>query len=104
MFRLRANCRGIPVVPNTLDEVISVTPAIWPNCFSSGAATADAMISGLAPGNDAPTEIVGESTWGRGPTGNNRKAPPPASAIAVVNRVVATGRLMNIEEKLMTAR
>ena len=38
------------VVPMLLEEVISVTPAIRPNWRSSGVATEEAMISGLAPG------------------------------------------------------
>ena len=59
----------IEVVPSELEEVISETPAMWPNCRSSGVATDDAMIWALAPGSDAPTEIVGKSTWGRGETG-----------------------------------
>ncbi len=45
-----------------LEEVISVTPAMWPNCRSRGVATEDAMISALAPGRLALTEIVGKST------------------------------------------
>ena len=53
------------------------------------------MISGLAPGKLAPTEIVGKSICGRAETGNTRKATAPASAIAAVNKVVATGRFMN---------
>ena len=36
-----------------------VEPAIVENCFSSGVATAEAMVSGLAPGKTAVTEIVG---------------------------------------------
>jgi hypothetical protein len=36
--------------PSALVEVIESTPAIVVNCFSSGVATADAMVSGLAPG------------------------------------------------------
>jgi len=32
-----------------LDEVISVTPAMRPNCRSNGVATADAIVSGLRP-------------------------------------------------------
>jgi len=59
------------------------------------------MISGLAPGKLAPTEIVGKSTCGSGETGNTRKATAPASAMAAVRRVVATGRLINGEERLM---
>ncbi len=66
---------------------------MWPSCRSSGAATDDAMISGLAPGNDAPTLMVGKSTCGSGATGSCRYATAPASAIAAVNSVVPTDRL-----------
>ena len=60
---------AMPVVPSELCEVISVTPAMWPNCRSSGVATEEAMISALAPGRLALTEMVGKSTWGKGDTG-----------------------------------
>jgi hypothetical protein len=50
------------------------------------------MISALAPGKLAPTEIVGKSTWGKGETGRTLNAIAPAMAIAVVSKVVATGR------------
>jgi uncharacterized protein (DUF4213/DUF364 family) len=49
----------IRVELNELDDVISVTPAIRPNERSSGVATVAAIVSGLAPGSDACTEIVG---------------------------------------------
>ena len=65
MFRLRSNWIVIEVVPRLLDDVISVTPAMWPNCRSSGVATDDAMISALAPGKLAFTEMVGKSTCGK---------------------------------------
>jgi len=42
--------------------VISVTPAIRERVLSSGVATAVAIVSGLAPGKLALTEIVGKST------------------------------------------
>jgi hypothetical protein len=58
------------------------------------------MVSGLAPGNPAPTEIVGKSTWGRGATGKNRNATTPESRIAMVINDVATGRRMKGAEKL----
>jgi hypothetical protein len=80
------------VDPSELDEVISVTAAMRPNCRSSGVATADAIVSGLAPGSDAPTEIVGKSTCGSGDTGSNSNAVAPASATAAINNVVAIGR------------
>jgi hypothetical protein len=62
MSRFRSNCNVMLVQPKALDEVISVTPAILPNWRSSGVATEEAMVSGLAPGNPALTEMVGNST------------------------------------------
>jgi hypothetical protein len=40
------------------------------NCCSSGVATEDAMVSGLAPGSVADTVIVGKSTLGSAETGS----------------------------------
>ncbi len=65
MLRLRSNWMVMVVVPRPLVEVISVTPAMWPNWRSSGVATEEAMISALAPGRPALTEMVGKSTCGR---------------------------------------
>ena len=42
-----------------LDDVMMSRPEIVENDFSSGVATADAMVSGLAPARDADTETVG---------------------------------------------
>jgi hypothetical protein len=89
------------VAPRLLDEVISVTDAIRPNCLSSGVATEEAIVSGLAPGSDADTDTVGKSTCGSGDTGRIRKATRPASAIAMVSSVVATGRLIKISDMFM---
>src|SRR3954454_6692246 len=61
MLRLKSNCRVMLVEPSELTDVICVTPAMRPNCRSNGVATADAIVSGLAPGNPAPTEITGYS-------------------------------------------
>jgi hypothetical protein len=69
MFRFKSNCRVMLVEPSWLLEVISVMPAIRPNCRSRGVATADAIVSGLPPGKAARTLIVGNSTCGRGATG-----------------------------------
>jgi len=52
-------------------------PAMRPNWRSSGVATADAIVSGLAPGRLAPTPMVGKSTCGSGATGRNRNAIAP---------------------------
>ena len=40
-------------------EDMESTPAMVENCFSSGVATAEAIVSGLAPGKFAETLIVG---------------------------------------------
>ena len=72
MSRFRSNCSVMLVDPRALDEVISVTAAIRPNWRSSGVATDDAMVSGLAPGKPAFTEMVGNSTCGSGDTGSSR--------------------------------
>src|SRR3989442_1287598 len=53
MFRFKSNCSVMLVDPSVLDDVISVTAAMRPNCRSSGVATDEAMVSGLAPGRPA---------------------------------------------------
>ena len=62
MSRSRVNCRVMLVDPRELDEVISLTAAIRPNWRSSGVATDEAIVAGLAPGKLALTEMVGNST------------------------------------------
>src|SRR5580658_9964585 len=91
------------VLPSELEEVISLTPAMWPSCRSNGVATDDAMICALAPGRLALTDTVGKSTCGSGATGSTMKAIAPAMATATVSRVVATGRLMKGAEMFMAA-
>jgi hypothetical protein len=80
--------------PTVLDEVISVTSAIWPRYRSSDVATVVATTFGLAPGSCAWTEMVGKSTCGSGDTGSWKKATAPAAATPKVSRIVATGRWM----------
>ena len=87
--------------PRVLDEVISVTAAMRPNWRSSGVATLEAMVSGLAPGSEAPTEMVGKSTCGSGETGRIRNATDPAKPTATSSRVVATGRRIKGSERFM---
>ena len=70
------------------------------NCRSSGVATAEAMVSGLAPGRFANTLMVGKSTCGSGATGRNRNATAPANKIANEISEVATGRRIKGPEKL----
>ncbi len=59
------------LLPSTLTEVICARPGIWPNCVSSGVATAVAIVAGLAPGYWPVTLMVGNSTAGNGATGRN---------------------------------
>src|ERR1700689_3640944 len=68
MLRLKSNCMVMRQLPSELDEVISFRPAMRPNWRSRGVATADAIVSGLAPGRLAFTLIVGKSTSGNGET------------------------------------
>ena len=72
MLRFRSNWRITVVAPSRLLEVISVTPAIRPNWRSSGVATDEAIVSGLAPGMTAWTWITGNSTCGSEATGSER--------------------------------
>ena len=74
MLRLRSNCSVMLVLPCELVELIESRPAMVENCFSSGSATDDAIVSGLAPGRLALTWMVGKSTVGRSLTGSSRYA------------------------------
>jgi hypothetical protein len=72
MFRLSVNWMVICVTPSALVEDIESMPAMVVNWRSSGVATAEAMVSGLAPGREAVTWMVGKSTFGRSFTGRSR--------------------------------
>src|SRR5438445_226763 len=93
----------ILVCPREFDEVIESMPAMVENCFSNGVATDDAMVSGLAPGREAFTWMVGKSTFGKSLTGRNRYANTPKTRIASMTSVVMIGRLMN-SSGMLTAR
>ena len=47
------------VLPWPLRELIAVMPEMVENCFSSGVATDEAIVSGLAPGRFALTWMTG---------------------------------------------
>ena len=103
MLRVRSNCSVTLVEPRPLVEVISVTPAIRPNMRSSGIATADAIVSGLAPGMPALTLMVGKSIVGRSLTGSWRYAIAPNTMTPSMMSVVVTGRLMNSADTFMAS-
>ena len=71
MLRSSENCNVTWLAPNELVEVISERPAMRPKRRSSGVATAEAMVSGLAPGKAPLTPMVGKSTRGSGATGSS---------------------------------
>src|SRR5262245_14902877 len=104
MDRSRSNWSTTLVAPRRLVEVISVTPAMRENCRSSGVATDEAIVSGLAPGKVACTWMTGNSTCGSGATGSMRYARRPASSSAMLSSEVATGRLMNGAERPTSVR
>src|SRR5262245_51165219 len=91
MFFSRRNCSVIWVWPMTLPEVSSVMPGTLLNCTSSGVATADAIVSALAPGRLALTWMVGKSTCGSGAMDSNGKATTPNSTAAAVSSTVGMG-------------
>jgi hypothetical protein len=64
------------------------------NWRSSGVATAEAMVSGLAPGSAAFTTMFGKSTFGRSLTGSSWYAIMPNKSIAVMSRDVMIGLRM----------
>ncbi len=72
MLRVSANSSVICVDPSEFTEVICSRPAIVENWFSSGVATAEDIVSGLAPGRLAVMSSVGKSTFGRSLTGSAR--------------------------------
>src|SRR5690349_2476636 len=85
----------MPVDPSWLVDVIWLTPAMRPNCRSSGVATDEAIVSGLAPGSPALTLITGYSTCGIGATGSRVYASMPAINRPMASNDVATGRRIN---------
>ncbi len=69
MLRDRSNCKVMLVLPVEFEELMEVRSAMLLNCRSSGVATDEAMVSGLAPGKLAETLMVGKSTLGSSLTG-----------------------------------
>src|SRR5690242_12167180 len=74
-------------------------PAMRANWRSSGAATDDAMVSGLAPGSDADTEIAGKSTCGSAATGRKLYAMQPEIPNAAASSAVPAGRSIKTADR-----
>src|ERR1039457_5015572 len=103
ILRLRLNCTVICVEPSEFTELICEIPAIVENGRSRGVATVDAMVSGLAPGNPALTEMVGQSTLGRAATGSARNATTPNRMMLKHTSTVMIGRSMKSWERFIAA-
>src|SRR6187551_3581065 len=97
-LRERLNCSVIGVEPWLDEDDMLSRPAIVENCFSSGVATDDAIVSGDAPGSCAETWMVGKSTFGRSETGSRRYAMTPKIRMPAMTSVVVTGRRMKSSE------
>jgi hypothetical protein len=89
------------LTPWPLTEVISSMPEIVENWRSSTVATAEAIVSGLAPGSSAVTWMVGKATLGSVDTGSNRCAAKPKMSIPAMTSTVMTGRRTKGSEKFM---
>ncbi len=96
-----SNRMMIRVLPWALRLVISLMPAMLPSARSSGVATLEAMVCGLAPGRLALTTMAGKSMFGSGATDSRRKLTSPARMIARLSSRVATGRRMKGAERFM---
>jgi hypothetical protein len=104
MSRFRLNWSVISVPPCELVEIMLSRPEMVENCRSSGSATDEAIVSGVAPGRFARTIIVGKSTFGRSLTGSDRYAMTPKIRMPDMTSVVMTGRRMNGSARFMTSQ
>mgnify|MGYP003694226501 CR=1 FL=1 len=105
MLRSSENCSVIVAMPSVDTDVIESMPAMVENCFSSGVATAEAIVSGLAPGSCACTWIVGKVDVGQRvhrqqPVGDDAEDQDARSSTSTV----ITGRRTKISAMFTTAR
>src|ERR1700740_657061 len=103
ILRDRSNCRVIEVTPTPLNDVIWLSDGIEGNSCSSGVATADSIVLGLAPGYCAVTLIVGKSTLGTAATGSRLYAPMPNTSTPIISSEVPIGRRIKGSEMLIGA-
>src|SRR3954467_12468275 len=102
MLRLRSNWMVIWVAPCAELDDIEEMPAMVESWRSMMPATEAAMVSALAPGKVAVTEMVGKSTLGSAETGSSRKPKIPKAMIEAVMSVVITGRRIQSSESVMS--
>ena len=100
MLRERSNWSVICVEPSAFAEFIAARPAMVENWRSSGVATEEAIVSGLAPGLDARTRMVGKSTLGRSLTGSVRYAPAPNRSTAAITSQALGARIVPSQDHL----
>src|SRR5260221_6269425 len=100
MSRERSKRSVTFVTPRDEVDVISVTPLIAEKARSSGVATELAIVSALAPGSEARTSMVGNSTCGSGATGSIENATRPAISMPTATNQVPIGRWTKARENL----
>src|ERR1700733_12990490 len=96
--RSRLNWIVIEVEPSALEDDIDAMSGIFEKLLSRGDATADAIVSGVAPGREAETTIVGKSTLGSSLTGRLAYPKTPNMTSAAMSNVVMTGFRIKISE------
>src|SRR5512133_3953743 len=102
MSRERSNSMVTFVEPWVDVEFIDLMPAMFENSRSRTVATEAAIVSGLAPGRLARTEIVGKSTTGRSDTGRDWYAKIPNAVKLAMTSVVMTGLRMKGAERFIS--
>ncbi|MNN50418.1 hypothetical protein D3C81_1650030 [compost metagenome] len=101
MLRSLLNSIVMLELPSVLDELMTVTPGIVANCFSSCVATEAAMVSGLAPGSVAVTWITGELKLGSAAMGIVGYSTMPVTMTARHSSTVMTGRRIQSSDSVM---
>src|SRR3954466_5182565 len=104
MLRLRSNWIVMTLVPCDEFDDIDEMPAMVESWRSMIPATEAAMVSALAPGKVALTEMVGKSTRGSADTGSSRKPNTPNAMIDAVISVVITGRRIQSSDSVIASR
>jgi hypothetical protein len=89
--RERSSSTVIDPLPWRDDDVIDLTPSTWTSASSRISMTSFSMISGAAPSQVTPTEIVGKSTSGNWLMPIREAATPPKTTVAAISIQAKTG-------------
>src|SRR6185503_15921186 len=80
---------------------IWTSPSTWMTADSIGSTTADSITSGAAPGSESWMVTTGRSMSGYWLTPSRVNAIPPKTISAIISIHAKTGRLIEIEARLM---